>query len=66
MLVEVVVMGSVKMERNGKCYTPCDYGIFYELAIDPFNENIYTRGTARDDGGGWNIRFIHHELNLGI
>ena len=30
----------------------------YDVAIDPFL-NIYTRGNT-NDGGGWNVRFIHH------
>lgn len=30
----------------------------YDIAIDPFM-NIFTRGNT-NDGGGWNIRFIHH------
>lgn len=30
----------------------------YDIAIDPFM-NIYTRGNT-NDGGGWNVRFIHH------
>ena len=30
----------------------------YDVAIDPFM-NIYTRGNT-NDGGGWNIRFLHH------
>ncbi len=30
----------------------------YDLAIDPFL-NIYTRGNT-NDGGGWNVRFLHH------
>ncbi|MBK1834364.1 DUF7133 domain-containing protein [Roseibacillus ishigakijimensis] len=30
----------------------------YDVAIDPFM-NIFTRGNT-NDGGGWNIRFIHH------
>ncbi len=30
----------------------------YDVAIDPFM-NVYTRGNT-NDGGGWNIRFIHH------
>ncbi|WP_227021470.1 DUF7133 domain-containing protein [Oceaniferula marina] len=30
----------------------------YDVAIDPFM-NIYTRGNT-NDGGGWNVRFIHH------
>lgn len=29
----------------------------YDVAIDPFM-NIYTRGNT-NDGGGWNVRFIH-------
>jgi len=29
----------------------------YDVAIDPFL-NVYTRGNT-NDGGGWNIRFIH-------
>ncbi|SOE21908.1 putative heme-binding domain-containing protein [Spirosomataceae bacterium TFI 002] len=31
----------------------------YDVAIDPFM-NIYTRGNT-NDGGGWNIRFIHYQ-----
>ena len=30
----------------------------YDVAIDPYM-NIYTRGNT-NDGGGWNVRFIHH------
>ena len=30
----------------------------YDVAIDPFM-NIFTRGNT-NDGGGWNVRFIHH------
>jgi HEAT repeat protein len=30
----------------------------YDVAIDPYM-NVYTRGNT-NDGGGWNIRFIHH------
>lgn len=30
----------------------------YDIAIDP-RMNIYTRGNT-NDGGGWNVRFIHH------
>ena len=30
----------------------------YDVAIDPFM-NIYTRGNT-NDGGGWDIRFLHH------
>ena len=30
----------------------------YDVAIDPFM-NVYTRGNT-NDGGGWNIRFIHY------
>jgi putative heme-binding domain-containing protein len=30
----------------------------YDVAIDPFM-NIFTRGNT-NDGGGWNIRFIHY------
>tara|TARA_R110002096_G_scaffold11515_6_gene42346 strand:- start:3964 stop:6996 length:3033 start_codon:yes stop_codon:yes gene_type:complete len=30
----------------------------YDIAIDPLM-NIYTRGNT-NDGGGWNVRFIHH------
>lgn len=30
----------------------------YDVAIDPLM-NIYTRGNT-NDGGGWNVRFIHH------
>ena len=31
----------------------------YDVAIDPFM-NIYIRGNT-NDGGGWNIRFIHYQ-----
>jgi putative heme-binding domain-containing protein len=30
----------------------------YDVAIDPFL-NIFTRGNT-NDGGGWNVRFLHH------
>ncbi|MBB4081080.1 putative heme-binding domain-containing protein [Lewinella aquimaris] len=30
----------------------------YDVAIDPFM-NVYTRGNT-NDGGGWNVRFLHH------
>lgn len=30
----------------------------YDVAIDPFM-NCYTRGNT-NDGGGWNVRFLHH------
>lgn len=30
----------------------------YDVAIDPYM-NIFTRGNT-NDGGGWNVRFIHH------
>ena len=30
----------------------------YDVAIDPYM-NIFTRGNT-NDGGGWNMRFIHH------
>ena len=30
----------------------------YDVAIDPFM-NVFTRGNT-NDGGGWNVRFIHH------
>lgn len=30
----------------------------YDVAIDPFM-NLFTRGNT-NDGGGWNVRFIHH------
>ncbi len=30
----------------------------YDIAIDPFM-NCFTRGNT-NDGGGWNIRFLHH------
>lgn len=33
----------------------------YDVAIDPLM-NIYSRGNT-NDGGGWNIRFIHHIQN---
>ena len=36
----------------------------YDVAIDPFM-NIYTRGNT-NDGGGWDIRFLHHNSIRGI
>ena len=52
--------GVVRVRPNGKEMEVYTHGLrnIYDIAIDPFM-NIYTRGNT-NDGGGWNVRFIHH------
>ncbi len=52
--------GIVRVRPDGtemELYTTGTRNI-YDVAIDPFM-NCYTRGNT-NDGGGWNIRFLHH------
>ena len=48
--------GCARMEVNLKCMCT-GYVTFMNVAIDP-RLNLFTRGNT-NDGGGWNIRFIH-------
>ncbi len=52
--------GIVRVRPDGTGMEVYTHGTrnIYDVAIDPFM-NIYTRGNT-NDGGGWNIRFIHH------
>ncbi|MED5586920.1 MAG: NPCBM/NEW2 domain-containing protein [Verrucomicrobiota bacterium] len=52
--------GVVRVRPDGKEMEVYTHGLrnIYDVAIDPFM-NIYTRGNT-NDGGGWNVRFIHH------
>ena len=51
--------GIVRVRPDGTEMEVYTHGLrnIYDVAIDPFM-NIYTRGNT-NDGGGWNIRFIH-------
>ena len=51
--------GIVRIRPNGTEMEVYTHGLrnIYDVAIDPFM-NIFTRGNT-NDGGGWNIRFIH-------
>ncbi|MEQ6121726.1 c-type cytochrome [Reichenbachiella sp. MALMAid0571] len=51
--------GIVRIRPDGTETEVYTHGLrnIYDVAIDPFM-NIYTRGNT-NDGGGWNIRFIH-------
>ena len=51
--------GVVRVRPDGTEMEVYTHGLrnIYDVAIDPFM-NIYTRGNT-NDGGGWNIRFIH-------
>jgi len=51
--------GVVRVRPDGTEMEVYTHGLrnIYDLAIDPFM-NIFTRGNT-NDGGGWNIRFIH-------
>ena len=51
--------GILRVRPNGTEMEVYTHGLrnIYDVAIDPFM-NIYTRGNT-NDGGGWNIRFIH-------
>jgi len=52
--------GVVRVRPDGTEFEVYTHGLrnIYDVAIDPFM-NLYTRGNT-NDGGGWNIRFIHH------
>ncbi|OOG74901.1 HEAT repeat domain-containing protein [Algoriphagus sp. A40] len=52
--------GIVRVRPDGTGMEVYTHGTrnIYDVAIDPFM-NVYTRGNT-NDGGGWNIRFIHH------
>ena len=52
--------GIVRVRPDGSELETYTLGLrnIYDVAIDPFM-NIYTRGNT-NDGGGWNVRFIHN------
>ncbi len=52
--------GIVRVRPDGTEMEVYTHGLrnIYDVAIDPYM-NIYTRGNT-NDGGGWNVRFIHH------
>ncbi len=52
--------GVVRVRPDGTEMEVYTHGLrnIYDVAIDPFM-NIFTRGNT-NDGGGWNVRFIHH------
>jgi putative heme-binding domain-containing protein len=51
--------GVIRVRPDGSELETYCHGLrnIYDIAIDPFM-NIYTRGNT-NDGGGWNMRFIH-------
>ncbi|MGB0774709.1 MAG: DUF7133 domain-containing protein, partial [Akkermansiaceae bacterium] len=51
--------GILRVRPDGKEMEVYTHGLrnIYDIAIDPFM-NIFTRGNT-NDGGGWNVRFIH-------
>lgn len=52
--------GVVRVRPDGTEMEVYTHGLrnIYDVAIDPFM-NIFTRGNT-NDGGGWNVRFVHH------
>jgi putative heme-binding domain-containing protein len=52
--------GVVRVRPDGTEFEVYTHGLrnIYDVAIDPFM-NLFTRGNT-NDGGGWNVRFIHH------
>ncbi|MGB1936469.1 MAG: DUF7133 domain-containing protein [Akkermansiaceae bacterium] len=52
--------GIVRVRPDGSELEVYTLGLrnIYDVAVDPFM-NIYTRGNT-NDGGGWNVRFIHN------
>ncbi|MCP4846490.1 MAG: c-type cytochrome [Verrucomicrobiaceae bacterium] len=52
--------GVVRVRPDGREMEVYTHGLrnIYDIAIDPYM-NIFTRGNT-NDGGGWNVRFIHH------
>ena len=59
---ELTVLGGgvIRVRPDGSEMEVYTHGLrnIYDVAIDPFM-NMFTRGNT-NDGGGWNIRFIHH------
>lgn len=55
--------GIVRVRPDGTNLELYTHGLrnIYDIAIDPYM-NIFTRGNT-NDGGGWNIRFIHNIQN---
>lgn len=51
--------GIIRVRPDGTELETFAHGLrnIYDIAIDPFM-NVFTRGNT-NDGGGWNIRFIH-------
>ena len=52
--------GVVRVRTDGTGFEVYTHGLrnIYDVAIDPYM-NMFTRGNT-NDGGGWNVRFIHH------
>ena len=52
--------GVIRVRPDGTEFEVYTHGLrnIYDVAIDPYM-NLYTRGNT-NDGGGWNVRFIHH------
>lgn len=52
--------GIVRVRPDGTEMEVYTHGLrnIYDMAIDPYM-NIFTRGNT-NDGGGWDIRFVHH------
>jgi putative heme-binding domain-containing protein len=52
--------GVVRVRPDGTEMEVYTHGLrnIYDVAIDPYL-NLFTRGNT-NDGGGWNVRFIHH------
>ncbi len=52
--------GILRVRPDGSEMEMYSHGMrnIYDVAIDPLM-NIFTRGNT-NDGGGWNVRFIHH------
>jgi len=59
---EITMLGGgvVRVRPDGTEFEIYTHGLrnIYDVAIDPYM-NIFTRGNT-NDGGGWNVRFIHH------
>ena len=59
---ELTVLGGgvIRVRPDGSEMEVYTHGLrnIYDVAIDPLM-NMFTRGNT-NDGGGWNIRFIHH------
>ncbi|MGI9244312.1 MAG: DUF7133 domain-containing protein, partial [Verrucomicrobiales bacterium] len=59
---EITMLGGgvVRVRPDGSGFEVYTHGLrnIYDVAIDPYM-NLFTRGNT-NDGGGWNVRFIHH------